>query len=184
MNDVPVTDWSPRLAARALELRAAFEHSFVEPARIDATIEEDFLSVRVADDVFAIRLCEIAGLHAGKKVTRVPGGDPALIGLAGFRGAIQPVYSLAVLLGLHSQAVPRWLVIAASARLALAFDGFEQHLRVPPDRIRPVDASAKDQPYVRDFMRIQHFIRPILHLPSILDAIRTRGPAAASTEER
>jgi chemotaxis signal transduction protein len=177
-------DSLPRLAKQAAALRAGFDHSFAEASRIDAAIKEDFLIVRIADEVFAIRLREIAGLHAGKKVTRVPGGDPALIGLAGFRGVIQPVYSLAVLLGFQTQAVLRWMVIAAAAPVAFAFDTFEQHLRVATETIRPLDAGAKDRPYVRDFVRIQHFNRPIPHLPSILDAIGTRGPAAASTEER
>jgi chemotaxis signal transduction protein len=184
MNEAPVTHDPRRLAARAEALRAGFDHSFAEPAKMDATVKEDFLAVRVGEDVFAIRLAEISGLHAGKKLTRVPGADPALLGIAGFRGAIQPVYSLAALLGLPAMAAPRWLVMSAAAPVALAFDTFEHHLRVAPDAIRPRDANAKDQPYIRDFVCEQQMVRPILHLPSILDAIRMRTPAAAPGEER
>jgi purine-binding chemotaxis protein CheW len=183
MSEAAATDDLSRLASRARVLRAGFDRSFAEPARIDATVEESLLAVRVGDEVFAIRLAEIAGLHAGKKVTRVPGADPALLGIAGFRGAIRPVYSLAALLGLPARPSPRWLVITAAAPVALAFDVFEQHLRVAPDAIRPRDASAKDQPYVRDFLCGQQLVRPILHLPSILDAIRMQRQAAAPGEK-
>jgi chemotaxis signal transduction protein len=173
-----------RLAGQAAVLRGGFHRSFAEPAEIDTAVEENLLTIRVGDDVFAIRLPEISGLHAGKTVTRVPGATPALAGIVGFRGTILPVYSLAVLLGFPATATPRWLVIAAAAPVALAFDAFEHHLRVAPDAIRPRDVSAKDQPFVRDFVPIQQFVRPILHLPSILDAIGKQSPAMASGKVR
>ena len=179
MSEISVTDDRLRLATRAATLRAGFDRSFAEPAQLDMTATEDLLAVRVGDDVFAIRLSEIAGLYVGKKMTRVPGGDPALLGIAGFRGTIQPVYSLATLLGRPAEASPRWLVIAAAAPIAFAFGAFDRHLRVASATIRPRDVNAKDQPYARDFVPVQQFVRPILHLPSILDAIRTQRPAIA-----
>jgi purine-binding chemotaxis protein CheW len=172
-------DGLSRLATRAATLRAGFDRSFSEPAQLDMTPMEDLLAVRVGDDVFAIRLSEITGLYVGKKLTRVPGGDPALLGIAGFRGTIQPVYGIAALLGRPAETSPRWLVIAAAASIALAFGAFDRHLRVASDTIRPRDVNAKDQPYARDFVPVQQFVRPVLHLPSILDAIRTQRPAIA-----
>ena len=183
MSEVSVTDDRLRLATRAATLRAGFDRSFAEPAQSDMTATEDLLAVRVGDDIFAIRLSEIAGLYVGKKMTRVPGGDPALLGIAGFRGTIQPVYSIATLLGRPTEASPRWLVIAAAAPVALAFDGFERHSRVALETIRPRDANAKDQPYARDFVPIQQFVRPILHLPSIFDAIRTQRQTFSPRED-
>lgn len=184
MSEIAVTDGLPRAAARAAVLRAAFDRSFAEPSRLDMNLMEDLLMVRAGDDVFAIRLSDIAGLYADKKITRVPGGDPALLGIAGFRGTIQPVYGLATLLGRPAEAAPRWLVIAAAAPIALAFDGFDGHLRVASETIRPTDASAKELPFARDFVPVQQFVRPILHLPSILDAIRTQRQAVAPGENR
>lgn len=183
MSEVPVTDDRSRLATRAAALRSRFDLSFAEPAQLDMTPMVDLLAVRVGDDVFAIRLSEIAGLYVGKKVTRVPGGDPALLGIAGFRGTIHPVYGFATLLGHPAEVSPRWLVIAAAAPVALAFDGFERHLSVASETIRPCDANAKDQPYARDFVRIQQFVRPVLHLPSIFDAIRTQRQAFSPSED-
>jgi chemotaxis signal transduction protein len=184
MKEAPLTDDLSRLAARAAALHAGFSQSFTEPAQIDATLKEDFLAIRIGGDMFAIRLAEITGLHTGKKVTRLPGGEPALIGIAGFRGTILPVYSLTILLGLPAKAEQQWLVIAAAAPVALAFDGFDHHSRVAADTIRPRDANAKDQPYFRDYVPIQQFNRPILHLPSILDAIGPLRSAVAPEQER
>jgi purine-binding chemotaxis protein CheW len=173
-----------RLAAQVAALRDGFHQSFAEAAEIDTAEQESLLAIRVGDDVFAIRLPEVSGLHVSKTVTRVPGATPALAGIAGFRGTILPVYSLAILLGLPAIATPRWLVIAAAAPVALAFDTFEYHMRVAPNAIRPRDVSATDQPYVRDFVPTQQFVRPILHLPAILDAIRTQSLAMAPGKER
>lgn len=176
MNQLAITD-GPSL--RVSTLRTAFDRSFAEPPRLDLTPMDDLLAVRIGDDVFAIRLSEITGLHADKKITRVPGGDPALLGIAGFRGAIHPVYGLTLLLGRHAETAPRWLVIAAAAPVALAFDGFDGYVRVASETIRPRDASAKDQPYARDFVPIQQRVRPVLHLSSILDATGVRQAPVA-----
>ncbi len=184
MSEASVTDGLSPLAGRSAALRAGFDRSFAEPAQFDMTPMEDLVAVRVGDDVFAIRLSEIAGLYVGKKVTRVPGGDPALLGIAGFRGMIQPVYGIATLLGRPAEASPRWLVIAAAAPIALAFDEFERHLRVASDTIRPRDRSVKDQPCVRDFVPVRQFVRPILHLQSILDEIRAQRLAVAPGEDQ
>jgi chemotaxis signal transduction protein len=184
MSDVSAMDNLSRLTGRVKALRDGFDRSFAEPARFDMTSMQDLLAIRIGEDVFAIRLSEIAGLHAGKKITRLPGGDPALLGLAGFRGTMHPVYSLATLLGRSAEASPRWLVIAAVVPVALAFDGFERHLRVASAAIRSSDVSTKDQPFARDFVPVQQFVRPILHLPSILDVIGARQAAATPGENQ
>jgi chemotaxis signal transduction protein len=181
MSDASIMDdLTP--ATPVAKLRAAFDRSFAEPVQFDMLPSQDLLAIRIGDDVFAIRLTEISGLYLGKKVTQVPGGDPALLGIAGFRGTIHPVYGIATLLGRRVEASPRWLVIAATAPVALAFDGLERYLRVASETIRSRDPNTKDQPYVRDFVSIQHFVRPILHLPSILDEIRTQKPTIESGE--
>jgi chemotaxis signal transduction protein len=170
------------MAAQAAALRDAFDRSFADPARPDMALQEDFLAIRIDREAFALRLSEIAGLHADKKVAWVPGGVPALLGIAAFRGAILPVFSLALLLGHAAKPSPRWLAIAATAPVALAFDAFEHHLRVSAETIHRREASTKDRPFVRDFMSAQQQGRPILHLPSILDALGM--PRRAGGRER
>jgi chemotaxis signal transduction protein len=183
MSDIPMTVGPSRLVTRAAALHAAFDRSFAEPHQLEMTRMVDLLAVRVGDDVVAIRLSEIAGLYVGKKLTRVPGGDTALLGLTSFRGTIQPVYCIATLLGRTAAASPRWLAMAAGAPIALAFDGLERHWRVAADTIRPRDMNATDQPYARDFVPVQQRVRPILHLSSILDEIRAQRPTVVPRED-
>jgi len=161
------------VAGRAVELRRAFDRTFAEPVRFDATLKEDLLAVRIDTRAFAIRLSEISGLFADKKITPVPGGHAALRGIAGFRGTIVPVYDLQILLGHSSTSTPRWLVIAAAAPVALAFEAFEGQLRVPRDAILPQPSRPEFRGYARELVRTANFVGPVMHLPSLLDAIRT-----------
>jgi purine-binding chemotaxis protein CheW len=161
------------MTGRAEELRLAFDRAFAEPVRPDTTFKEDLLAVRIEAQGYAIRLSEISGLYADKKVTPVPGGHPALRGIAGFRGAIVPVYDLQILLGHASTSTPRWLVIAATAPIALAFETFDGQLRVARDAILPQPARPEIRGYAREFVRTENFAGPIMHLPSLLDAIKT-----------
>ena len=82
------------------------------------------------------------GCSAGKKITRVPGSH-ATCGIAGFRGASLPVYDLQACSAIRARQTPRWLVIAAAAPVALAFEAFEGHLRVSPDAIVPQQSRAR-----------------------------------------
>ena len=127
---------------RAAELRRDFDRGFAEPIRLDPIATEDLLAIRIGGQPHAIRLAEIAGLFAGKKITRVPGGHPALSGIAAFRGALLPVYDLALVLGHAGAQAPRWMVIVAALPVALAFDGFEGQFRVPRTDILPQAAHA------------------------------------------
>src|SRR3954447_10647187 len=182
------------LNGRVAELKRNFEHGFAQAAQADRK-KLNFLAIAVGGRKFALRLSEIAGLHAGKSVTRVPGGGEALLGIAGFRGALLPVYQLAALLGEDTAASPRWLVLAAAAPLAFAFDAFEGQLHVSPEAVLPAPSRRGSQPEprqdlhrelhqqsrpdaqqaqrssFRDFLDEDGLVRPIIHLPSVLAAI-------------
>jgi len=64
--------------------------------------------------------------------------------------------------------------------IALAFEAFEGQLHVPPDAILPQPPRPGTPGYAREFLRTQTFSGPIMHVPSILDALETsrseRGP--------
>jgi chemotaxis signal transduction protein len=168
------------LATRAAELRAEFDRGFTVALRGEASTKIDLIAIRVGGEPFAIRLAEVAGLFADRKITRVPGGQAALLGIAGFRGALLPVYSLRTLLGVPGATPPRWLVVVAGAALALAFDGFEGHLRAPAETILPQQQAGQEREGVRyapDFIRAADAVRPVLSLRSIIDALGVPGAA-------
>ncbi len=179
-----MTDAPAHWARRADELRRAFDQAFAVPPPLDRPAEHDLLGIHLATHPYALRLSEVAGLVADKAVTPVPSDHPALLGIAGFRGAILPVYGLPALLGHPAGAACRWLAIAAAAPLAFAFEGFDGHLRITREDLLPQDGAASGRPSIRESARVRGVIRPIIHLPSLLDAIRQQAQTAAATKER
>jgi chemotaxis signal transduction protein len=186
-----MTAASSRLAGRAAELRSAFDRAFATALRGDAVSKADLIAIRVGGEACAIRLSEVAGLFADRKITPVSGSKAALLGIAGFRGALLPVYSLAALLrGSASIALTpraraatpalRWLVVAAAAPLALAFDAFEGHLRVAADAIRPRQANQSAQQFAADFIRTGDIVRPVIALSSAIAALGSLPAAKPS----
>jgi chemotaxis signal transduction protein len=174
---------SPRWASRAEELRDAFDRSFAIPAQRDTAPTEDLLAIRAGSEACAIRLSEIAGLFVDKKITRVPGHVAALLGVAGFRGTIVPVYDIHSLLGHPTTKTVRWLVIASGAPVAFAFEGFDGHLRISRGDIIDREANEQTRKYVKGVVRIQDVVRSIVDLPALLDAIRAQKPGSAPTQE-
>jgi purine-binding chemotaxis protein CheW len=171
------------LADRAEDLRRAFDRSFAEEVRRDVVQTDDFLGVRIGSEPYALRLSEIAGLYVDRAVTRLPSGAPALLGFASFRGSIAPVYDLHLLLGRASAMTPRWLVAARGSSVAFAFEMFERHLRVPRAGLVAHGDSQPSQPFIKEFASIDGLVRPIVHLPSVLDAIRGPPPRPHMREE-
>jgi purine-binding chemotaxis protein CheW len=169
------------LSSRAEALRHDFDHAFAAPPRMPSAADEDLLSIRVAGQPYAIRLSEIAGLFTDKRITPVPSRAPALLGIACFRGTILPVYGLHLLLG-HPAAPPRWLVTAAAVSVAIAFEGFEGHLRLARDAILHQEGDGPARRLLPERALTPHGIRPIVHLPAILEAIGTHTQDAAARE--
>ncbi len=169
----------------AAALQLDFDRSFSEPKRTGTAVSDDLLAVRLGTDSYALRFSEIAGLFSDKKITRLPSHLPALVGIACVRGAILPVYDLSVLFGYGTIGTSRWLVLAASEPVAFAFDGFEGHLRLPRAAIVPHE-GVRDvaRSHVREVARAPGLHRPIVHIPSVLDAITRQLPRDAARKER
>ena len=161
-------------ASQADELARAFDADFARAAAVRTADSEDLLAIRVGGDPYALVRGELAGLFADKAVTPLPGAAPGLLGISGFRGAVVPVYDLrSAIGGIPPAEPPRWLVTAAAAPVALAFDRFEAFLRVPRDAIASHAGTAAG--HVRRAMRHAGELRPILDLASIVEAIRARA---------
>jgi purine-binding chemotaxis protein CheW len=162
----------------ATALERAFDRSFAEAPPSERPLQHDLLAIGVGGDPYAIRLHEVAGLLSEKPITWLPGAPTELLGVMSLRGAIIPVYDSRALLGYAQAAVPRWLVMAAAVRVAIAFDRFEGHLRVAPESISPGGQRGRDPqwPHVREVVRAGSLARPIIHLASILDRIAVLVP--------
>lgn len=177
-------------AARAVELRRGFDRGFAQPKHVVSISSNDFLQIRLGSDSYAIRLSEVAGVVADRKVARLPSRLPAQVGLAGFRGAVLAVWDLAALLGYPPSAASRWLAIVASHPLALVLSGFEGHLRLASDAIAlresgdtPSSTPALRQ-HVRQVVRVGDRVFPIVDISSVVDAITHQCPGDAVQKER
>ena len=124
-----------------------------------------------------MHLSAVSGLFAGKKFTRVPHAAPEFLGIAGFRGSVVPVYDLRVLLGCAGGEAPRWLVVAANSPVALAFDGFDGHLRLALDAIAPQGPGESTRPHVRELVCVAASdspLRSLIDLDSVVASIQQR----------
>ena len=173
------------VSERAAQLRRDFDRAFAEPPARRPEAPVDLLAIRLGTQPYALRLAEVAGLFVDKKLTRLPNSRPEFLGLAGFRGSVVPVYDLRLLLGHAGAAAPRWLVTAAAGVVALAFDGFDGHLRLPQEAIAQPQRSAAVRRHVRGLVQAgaerspaaAGLLRPIVDLASVLEAI---GQGAAA----
>jgi chemotaxis signal transduction protein len=169
-----MSNLSSQPITRAEELRLAFDRAFAELPSIDTALKEDLLAIRLGTAAYALRLSEIGGVFADKKITSLPAPNPALLGIASFRGAAMPVYDLHLLLGFPPSATIRWLVTVSIASVALAFESFEGHLRIPRDAIAPQGASDGIRNHVREFVRTASDVRAIIDLASVIATIKTQ----------
>jgi purine-binding chemotaxis protein CheW len=168
---------------RVEELRRAFDRSFAETPRHDTEALVDLLAIRVAGDAYALSLAEVAGLFVDRAVTPLPTNVPELLGIAGFRASLVPVYDLRPLLGYPGGETPRWMVSTSGDRaVGLAFDQFEQHLRVPRTACATDDSHAHR--HVRQIATTAAGVRPVIDLVSVLEAIKARTHGAARPKER
>lgn len=164
-----------------LALRQAFDLSFAQAPRTEVAQHERLLAIRMAGAPYAIRVAEIGGIYVDRRIMPLPTPLPQLLGVAGFRGQIAPVYDLASLCGYARAPSTRWLVLMRSAEpVALAFEGFDMHFSVASEHI----ASMPDQglPQHRDSRalfseaaRSDEIVRPIIRLQSVLQEIHAHA---------
>jgi purine-binding chemotaxis protein CheW len=144
----------------------------------------ELLVVRAGGRPYAIRLSQTSGLHPDRPVTPLPGPLPALLGLAGFAGAVIPVYDLASLLGHPATGDrPRWLVLAIGApALGLAFHDLDGHVRVPVGAI--IGEAARDgRGCLRGMVELPGGARPIVDVPATRAAVHALAGHTQVTDE-
>jgi chemotaxis signal transduction protein len=166
-------------------LRQDFDQSFAGAAGGPRPSQLDFLAIVVAGDAYAIRLSEVRSLHADRKLVAAPSVLPELLGVCGFRSVLTPVYDLAQLLGYGAGQAARWLAVAeGAAPIAFAFAKFDSHLRVSLESVSAPETSSSGAAAVGGAVRSQGITRPLLHLPSLVEAIAQRIKALRPSQER
>ena len=170
MNEIPVVE------SKAAELRQAFDLSFALPPPQASQEVEDLLTIRVAGDPYAIRLGDIAGIVAGRRVIPVPAVTLDLLGLAGIRGDVVSVFGLASILG-YGQAPgsPRWMILCgAEEPIALAFSDFEGYLRLPKSSLHADENLRTTRQYVNQVASTEDGARAVISIPLVVATIRNR----------
>lgn len=173
MSNAPVN-----ASDRVAELRRAFDESFAAPPSAGKEEAEDLLCFRIRGDGYALRVHEIAGLAPAGRVLPLPSRTPELLGVAGHRGSLVPVYSLAGLLGYGpGRETPRWLALVGDRDpLALALGDLEGFKRIPRGDLHvPGREPGK---HVDQFAQSGSIVRAVLKVASIVAALRKdSGPA-------
>lgn len=181
-DEFPCVDDSQAIG-RAEQMRQAFDRTFAEPRPPEPPPSEEMLAIRIAGEAYALRLSEIAGLFADRKITPLPTAVAALLGLAGFRGAVVPVYDLHLLLGYPAAETVRWLATVAEAPIAVAFAQHEGQFRLSHDSVVPQTGGSARR-HVREFATVAGLRRPIVDLSSVVAAVRRQLPSQLDTQER
>ena len=168
---------------RARDMREAFDSAFARAAQPTLEQLDDLLMIRVGGDPYAIRLRDIGGIVAKRPIINVPASAPHLLGLAGVRGDVVPVYRLASILGHNDETeAPAWMVLCGDApRVALAFTHFEGYQRLPLSRIHADASGQANRPYVNEVVTTDSHTSAVINLPRIVDVLRSR---AQQSQER
>ncbi|GAB7037007.1 MULTISPECIES: chemotaxis protein CheW [Catenuloplanes] len=162
-----------QMRERLGQLRASFDRSFADPPREQVVQFHDLLAITVAGRRYALRLAQSAGLFPNRRVTPLPGPIAALLGVAGFRGSIVPVYSLAAVLGQPPQPESRWLVLASGEpAVALAFEALDGHLRIPAAEVIEEQIGHGPRGCLRGIVQRPEGARPIVDVAAVRAAIQ------------
>jgi purine-binding chemotaxis protein CheW len=168
-------------AALLTELRQSFDQPFARAPQSRDESFVDLLAIRVAGAPCALRLSQVSGLHVDRRIVPLATPVPELLGMAGFRGNIVPVYSLRMLLGYSAGEFPRWLaLVGRDETVGLAFDDFDGHWRIPEKDATAPERAETTSPHLHEVAEIDGIIRPIIDLGSVLDAIRKRASMSMS----
>lgn len=128
------------MTAKVLEMRQAFDAGFARPFELELEQKQGApaLVIGLGASKWLVRLRDIMGVARARPPLPVPGGSSALLGLTGVRGALVPVYSMAVLLGLAEgpKVDAIWLALVAhGGTLGLAFDALVRHASLAEDQV-------------------------------------------------
>jgi len=162
--------------------RLEFDAAFAAPPAVAAEENVRLLAFRAGDDVFALRLSELAGLHQGRRIVTVPSRTPGVLGMVGLRGRLVPVFSLPRLLGYAEGGEPRWLAACAGGRepIALSFEHLDGYREVPRSALlmteRTAPGSTVPRAHTAELARLGGVLVPVVSIASILETLAKKEP--------
>ena len=170
---------------KATSLRRAFDHAFSLPRALPAEEGEELLRIAVAGDSYAIRLREISGVVASPTIVALPAATPDLVGVAGIRGDIVPVFGLAALLGRGpSLDPPNWTVLCGKEDpVGLGFSEFEGYFKAPRSSFH-ADEARGTHGYVREVVRTDAGVLPVIEIPIVIANLNSRASHSRPAEEK
>jgi chemotaxis signal transduction protein len=170
-----VSELAPRgVTARAL--REEFDVAFAAAPREARRDLVALLAIRAGGQALAARVLETAGLMLARKIVPVPSRRPELLGIAGLRGAIVPIYSLARLLG-EKEPAPhqRWILLAGTSdRVGFAFGELDGHLLVPAADLHEAAGGGGADGLTAEIAELSGGPLPVLGIPLLLRTITAR----------
>ena len=172
----------------ATQLRQTFDRTFAVPPSLASTQIEDLLTISVKGHPYAIRLLDIAEIVTGREIVSVPSVTPDLLGIAGIRGGIVPVFGLSSILGYGPDPEsPRWMILCGSEEpIALAFSNFEGYLRLPTSDLyadENLSARSQQKKYVNQVASTPDGVRAVISIALIMATIRNRISQHRPTKE-
>ncbi|HYL62684.1 MAG TPA: chemotaxis protein CheW [Candidatus Methylomirabilis sp.] len=175
------------ITAKVAELRRVFDEARAAPFSSGAAeLTEDLLAIRVSRDAYAVKASEISGLATDRKIVPLPSPIPELLGVAGIRGALVPVYSLAMLLGYNADTErTRWLALCGSEDpVALAFSEFDGYVRIPVTQLYAAEQKDVARTHVQQVVRATDMVRAVVSIPLIRETIQRRCGNDGVSKER
>jgi chemotaxis signal transduction protein len=137
------------ILVRLAEIRRSFDASFAAPALHHDKERQSVLAIQAGEGRFAVRVEDLAGVEACRKIVKLPANLPGLLGVAGIRGRLLAAYDLGALLGQPSRdlsqgsAPLRWILVCGNEpEVGLLIEEIEAFVRVAAADFKPIDQSA------------------------------------------
>lgn len=150
-------------------LKREFDEAFAKPPATRAT-HESFLGLGLRGDPYALRIGQIEGIVAERRIVPLPTAVSAFAGLMAHRGVLVPVYDLGMLLGYAAASTLPWIatVRASETLVGFGFDRFDGHYRVVAAEPTPGDRSSSGH---LSFVPGLPAGRPVIDSHSLLDSV-------------
>jgi chemotaxis signal transduction protein len=163
---------------RFADMRRAFDQSFATPHVGASESLERMIVIRLGGEPFAMRASHISGIARAKCIVSLPSRIPEVLGLAGIRGTLVPVFDLRSILKLKPcVSTPSWLALVVDqVPIALGFDEFDGQVELSPTNLY-ADESPTPRSHVQLLARIGPSVHPVIDIPSILEVIRKKADA-------